>query len=79
MLKFETYLPTRLGFPGGSDSKESVCNAGDLGRIPGVGKIPWRREWQTGPAFLPGKFHGQKSLVGYNTWYFQELDTIERL
>jgi len=29
-----------LGFPGGSDGKESACNAGALG-----GKIPWRREW----------------------------------
>ena len=26
-----------MGFPGGSDSKESVCNAGDLGLIPGLG------------------------------------------
>ena len=34
-----------MGFPGGSDSKESACNAGDLGSIPGsdpwVGKTPW--------------------------------------
>ena len=29
-----------MGFPGGSDSKESICNAGDLGLIPGVGKSP---------------------------------------
>ena len=42
-----------LGFPGGSDGKESVCNAGDLGSIPGVGKIPWRRAWQPIPVFLP--------------------------
>ena len=27
-------------FPGGSDGKESACNAGDLGLIPGLGKIP---------------------------------------
>ena len=33
------------GFPGGSDGKESVCNAGDPGLIPGLGKIPSRREW----------------------------------
>ena len=30
-----------------------------------VEKIPWRREWQPTPVFLPGEFHGQKSLVGY--------------
>ena len=58
MLKFETYLPERLGFPDGSDGKESVCNAGDLGWIPGVGKIPWRRDWLPTPVFLSGEFHG---------------------
>ena len=31
-----------------------------------VGKIPWRREWLATPAFLAGKFHGQRSLVGYS-------------
>ena len=32
--------PVSLGFPGGSDGKESTCNAGDLGSIPGVGRSP---------------------------------------
>ena len=31
-----------------------------------VGKIPWRREWQITASFLPGKFHGQRSLAGYS-------------
>ena len=31
--------PTR-GFPGGSDGKESACNMGDLGLIPGLGRSP---------------------------------------
>ena len=44
-----------MGFPGGSDSKDSICNAGDLGSIPGLEKIPWRREWQPTPVFLPGE------------------------
>ena len=44
-----------LGFPGGSDGKESTCNAGDLGFDPWVGKIPWRRAWQPSPVFLPGE------------------------
>ena len=30
-----------------------------------VGKIPWRRKWQSTLVFLPGKFHGQRILVGY--------------
>ena len=33
-----------------------------------IGKIPWGRTWQPIPAFLPGEFHGQRSLVGYNPW-----------
>ena len=39
------------GFPGGSDSKETACNMGDLGLIPGFGKIPWRREGLPTPVF----------------------------
>ena len=47
-----------LGFPGGSDGKESACNAGDLQDIwvQFLGeKIPWRRIWQLTPVFLPGE------------------------
>ena len=46
------------GFPSGSDSKEPVCHAGDLGSIIESGRFPWRREWQHTPEFLPGEFHG---------------------
>ena len=35
---------------------------------PWVGKIHWRRKWQPTPVFLPGKSHGQRSLVGYSPW-----------
>ena len=53
------------GFCGGSDGKESACNAEDLaGFNPWVGKIPWKREWQPTPVFLPGESHGWRSLVG---------------
>ena len=41
-----------MGFPGGSDGKESAYNAGDLGLIPGSGRCPWRRAWQPTPVFL---------------------------
>ena len=45
------------GFPNGSTGKESACNVGDLGLLPGfapwVGKISWRRAWQPTPVFLP--------------------------
>ena len=33
-----------------------------------VRKIPWRREWQPTPVFLPRKSHGHRSLVGYSPW-----------
>ena len=34
---------------------------------PWVWKIPWRRAWLLTPVFLPGEFHGQRSLVGYSS------------
>ena len=62
-------------FPGGSDSKASACNAGDLGSIPWVGKIPWRRKLQPTPVLLPGE-SGRRSLVGYSPWGSKESDAI---
>ena len=44
---------------------------------PWVRKIPWRREWQSTPVFLPGEFHGQRSLVGYSPWGPKESDMTE--
>ena len=41
-----------LGFPCGSAGKESACNVGDLGSIPGLGRFPWRRGWLPTPIFL---------------------------
>ena len=35
---------------------------------PWVGKIPWKRKWQPTPVFLPGEFHGRRSLSGHNPW-----------
>ena len=49
--------------PGSSVSKESACNSGDWCSNPGLGRYPWRRGWQPTLVFLPGKFHGQRSLV----------------
>ena len=46
---------------------------------PWVGKIPWRRKWQPTPLFLPGKFHGQRSLAVCSPWGHKELDMIEQL
>ena len=66
-----------IDFPGGSDGKASVYHVGDPGSIPGIGKIPWRRKWQSTPVLLPGKPHGQRSLVGCSPWGCEELDKTE--
>ena len=60
--------------------KESACNTDRrCGFDPGVGKISWRRKWQPTSVFLPGKSHGQRSLVGYRPWGHKELDVTEWL
>ena len=59
------YKHGQLDFPDGSDSKESTCNVGGLGLIPGLGRLPRGRHWLPIPVFLPGNPHGQRSLVGH--------------
>ena len=51
-----------MGFPGGSDGKDSACNAVD--GVPSLGRAdPWRREWPPTPVFFPGESYRQKSPV----------------
>ena len=52
---------THWWLPQWLSNKESICNAGHARN---VGLIPWRRAWQPTPVFLPGEFHGQRSLTG---------------
>ena len=60
-------------------SHQRIClQCRRLGFDPWVRKIPWRREWLHTPAFLPGKFYGQRSLVGSPRGH-KELDTTKRL
>ena len=59
-----------MGFPGGSDGTESVCNAGNLGLIPGIGRSPG--EGKGYPVFWPGEFHGL-----YSPWGFKDSDMTE--
>ena len=47
--------------------KNPLANAGDVGSIPGSGRSLWRRNWQLVPVFLPGKSHGQRSLMTEDT------------
>ena len=56
-----------------------AANAGDMGSIPGSGRCPWRRTWQPTPVFLPGEFHGQRSLAGYGPQGYKESDKTEAI
>ena len=59
--------------------KNLPAGIGDVGLIPGSGDS-LERKWQPNPIFLPGKFHGQRSLVGYYCpWVCKELNMTERL
>ena len=58
-------------FPGGSDGKESSCNAGDPGSIPGSGRCPGEGNG------IP--LHGWRILVGYSSWGCKESDMTEKL
>ena len=66
-------------FPGGSDGKASVYNAGDLGSSPRLGRSPGEGNGNPFQYYLPGKSHGQRSLVGYSLWGHKEADTTERV
>ena len=63
------------GFPGDSDGKESVCNAGDPGLIPG--EDPLEKGMATHFGILVWRIHGQRSLLGYSTWGCKESDMTE--
>ena len=68
-----------VGFLGDSDGKESTCNAGDLGSIPGLGRPPgggYRNPLRYSCLENP---HGQRSLTGHSPWGHKESDTTERL
>ena len=60
--------------------KNLLANTGDSKRCgfhAWDGKIPWRRKWLPTPVFLPGKFHRQRSLVGYSPCGHKESDKTE--
>ena len=54
------------GFLGDSVGKESACNAGDWGLIPGLERSPEVGNGNPTPVFLPGESHGQRSLAKYS-------------
>ena len=64
-----------MGFPGGSDGKESACNAGVLGSIPELGRSPGKSI----PVILPGESPWTEESGGYSLWGHRELDMTEQL
>ena len=70
-----TYMYIYMGFPGDSVGKESTCNAGDPGSIPGWGRPPGERNGNPLQYSCPEKSQGQRSLVGYSPWSCKKLDT----
>jgi len=65
-----------MGFPDGSEGKESTCNGGDTGdagSIPGLGRSPQEGNGNPTPVFLPGESHGERSLAGYSPWGSQRV------
>ena len=77
----ELYDPAflNLGFPSGSDGKESACDVGDLGLLPGSGRSPGGGHWQPTLVLLPGESHGQRTEMGYSPWGRKESDTVDRI
>ena len=74
---WETQFDSWVGkIPCGSDGKESACNAGDLGSIPGSGRSPAGRHGNPLQYSCLENPHGQRSLVGYGV---TELDVPEQL
>ena len=68
------------GLPWWLRGKESACQCRRHRRFRfdwWVRKSPWRRKWQPTSVFLPGKFHGQRSLAGFSPWGHKESDRTD--
>ena len=65
-------IPVFLGFPGGSDGKESTCNVGDLCLIPGLGRSPGGGHGNPLQYSCLENPHGQRSLRSYSLWGHKE-------
>ena len=77
---FNLILRLTNGLPRWPSGKESACQYRRWkkgGFDSWVRRIPWCRKWQPSPVFLPEKFHGQRSLVGYSPGSHKELNRAE--
>ena len=67
--------PVFMNFLGGSDGKQSACNVGDLGSIPGLGRSPGGGHGDSLQYSCLENPCGQRSLAGYSPWDCKESDT----
>ena len=87
MVSFRFYLALNTSYPflglptwlSGKESTSQCRRHRTFGFALWTGKIPWRRRRQLTPVFLPGKLHGQRSLVDYSSWGHEKSDTTEQL
>ena len=70
-------VPLTLGFSGGSDGKESACDAGNLGSIPGSGRSPGERNGNP-LQYSCRRSYRWRSLAGYSPWGCKESDMTEQ-
>ena len=76
---FDQPTPSSLSFPGGSDGKESACNTGDVGWIPGAGRSSGKGNGSPLQYSCLENSVDKRSLVGYSPWGRKESDTTEQL
>ena len=72
-------FPVFIGFPSGSDGKQSACNVGYLGLIPGLGRSPGGGHGNPLQYSCLENPHGLRSLAGYSPWGCKESDMTELL
>ena len=77
MGRRELNIIKAIGFSGSSGGKESACNAGDPGSIPGLGRSPGEGIGYPLQYSCLENPHGQKILVGYSPWGYKESDMTE--
>ena len=77
-LVFSNPSPRLMGFPGGSDGKESTCHVGDLDSIPGLGRSPGGHGNPPQNSCLENP-HGERRLAGYSPQGRKQSDMTEQL
>ena len=77
VLETRSFIPRDRRLPSWHSGKESAHQHKRHGFNPCLGMILLSRKWQLAPVFLPGKFHGQRSLKGYSLWDCRVSDMTE--